>query len=189
MQTSLAPWDDLYPFIDILYIYTHFFFLFLHPFIYIYIILLFQIKSLSYLDNQSSALRADQSQVRILTKGKKNVIRNWKSRFFFVFFLSSSHQLMLNGPAFTDRTGHGQTTFPEFPRFAMAGPTATARLAQISDSSRLRCSHDFRQSNDLCSVSGRLRSPEGGKCPAPIKLFFLIRYCHSVVSRLCFCTG
>ena len=75
MQT-LAPWDDLYPFIDILYIYTHFFFLFLHPFIYIYIILLFQIKLSSYLDNQSSALRADQSQVRILIKGKKNVIRN-----------------------------------------------------------------------------------------------------------------
>ena len=56
MQT-LAPWDDLYPFIDILYIYTHFFFLFLHPFIYIYIILLFQIKSSSFLDNQSSTLK------------------------------------------------------------------------------------------------------------------------------------
>ena len=39
---------------------------------------------------------------------------------------------MLNGPAFTDRTGHGQTTFPKFPRFAMAGPTATARLAQMT---------------------------------------------------------
>ena len=35
MQT-LAPWDDLYPFIDILYIYTHLFFIFFTP-IYMYL--------------------------------------------------------------------------------------------------------------------------------------------------------
>ena len=86
---------------------------------------------------------------------------------------------MLNGPAFTDRTGHEQTTFPKFPRFAMAGPTATARLAQMT---AVGCAAITVSDNRTICV----QFLEGY---APSNFFFFVRYCHSVVSRLCFCTG
>ena len=79
---------------------------------------------------------------------------------------------MLNGPAFTDRTGHGQTTFPKFPRFAVAGPTATARLALMTAVGCAAATISDNRTICVQFLDGYAAQGGGGGNASPPPLFF-----------------
>ena len=132
----------------------------------------------SYLDNLAP-LRADQSQVRT----QINTIRNWKKVFkredvffcfFFFFFSFGQSAVVAERTSFQWPYRARADDISEVPALCNGRPDSH-RAACLNDSSRLRCSHDFRQSNGLWSVFRRLRS---GLWVIPCSHYFIYIYIY-----------
>ena len=91
---------------------------------------------------------------------------------------------MLNGPAFTDRTGHGQTTFPKFPRFAMAGPQPPRGL--LKSVTAVGCAAVTISDNQTICVQflDGYAAQRGVNAPHPLNYFIYIYFFYPILSVL-----